>query len=167
MYIQFEEYDASMKMIMTNGRGWIDVGYLAEVNGRWMKLWWMVTNGDINKIVTDEERIVMEGDCNEWQQQRTTTVTTLQSDPHPWALQQWRAKEKGDFFSFTLWFFYKKILFFAFSTDLVACSFDHLCKEPTKMEIKKSSLKKWRKPSVYRSGVPLTNLHEELEHQRS
>jgi hypothetical protein len=27
--------------------------------------------------------------------------------------------------------------FFAFSMDLVACSFDHLCREPTKMEIVK------------------------------
>jgi hypothetical protein len=34
------------------------------------------------------------------------------------------------------------------------------------MEIEKWSLKKWKKPSVYWSGVPSANLFEELEQQR-
>jgi hypothetical protein len=39
------------------------------------------------------------------------------------------------FFLFRVFLFI--LFFFASSTDLVACSFDHLCRELTKMEIEK------------------------------
>jgi hypothetical protein len=63
------------------------------------------------------------------------------------------------FFSFMFFF----LFFFVSSMNFVACSFDHLCRKPTKMEIEKWSLEKLRKPSVYRSGVPPTNLHKQLK----
>jgi len=37
------------------------------------------------------------------------------------------------FFFYFVFFF--KIIFFVFSKDLIACSFDHSCKEQTQMEI--------------------------------
>jgi len=66
----------------------------------------------------------------------TTMVMALQSDLHLRALQRWRAKEKRENFFF-YFIFFKKIIFFTPSTDLVACSFDHSCREPTEMEIEK------------------------------
>jgi hypothetical protein len=77
-------------------------------------------------------------------------------------------REERKFFSSISCFFLKKfILFFVFSIHVATCSFDHSCKEPSKMKIEKWSLKKWRKPNVYRSRGPLANLHEELKQQRS
>jgi hypothetical protein len=48
-------------------------------------------------------------------------------------------RKKRNFFSSTLCFylFIIYILFFTSSIDLAACSFDHLCREPAEMEIKK------------------------------
>jgi hypothetical protein len=66
----------------------------------------------------------------------TAMVMTLQSNPCPQALQGWHVKVKRFFFSSTT-FFKKKFLLFTSSTNLTARSFDHSCRKPTKMEIKK------------------------------
>jgi hypothetical protein len=72
----------------------------------------IVTNGD--------------DDCGRQQQRcRAIHVRELSSD----------GMQKKSFFFFLSCFFLKN--FFASSTDFVACSFDHLCRKLTKMEIKK------------------------------
>jgi hypothetical protein len=75
-------------------------------DGHWMELQqtsdWIATNVRWNN---ERHQMIIE---------RTTTMpmTMLQSDPHPWILQRWRAKEKKEFFFSTLCFL---LLLFFFS----------------------------------------------------
>jgi hypothetical protein len=151
-----------------------------KVNGCRTKLWWKTTNGDVDETVTNSGRrqtvddngwwMAMDGgwqrtvaDGNGWQRTIITTNGDDDSTVEQFAFLSCAAmayKRKKRFF-------FLIILFFASSTNLVACSFDHSCRKLVEMEIKKWSLKKSKKPNAYRSGVLLTNLHEELKQQRS
>ncbi len=135
------------------GQNWM------EKYGRWTKLWRTSTNDYVDGTTIDD-------DYNGRRPQRTATMTTtmLHNDLRSRTLWQWHAEEKKDFF-FPSYFFY--YYFFASSMNLTTFSFDHSCKEPTKMEIEKWFLKKWKKSNVYRYGIPPVNLHKELEQQRS
>ncbi len=144
----------------TEGAGWMESGRwtldIIVMDGQWLQQPTMDNNyNGWGRIAT---ATVVDGQRLQRQQPyRTIHVHEFYSD----------GVQKKRFFFFFYFVFKKKILLFTFSTDLTACSFDHLCRKPTKMKIKKWSLKKWRKPSVYWSGVPLANLHEELEQQRN
>jgi hypothetical protein len=72
-------------------------------------------------------------------------------------------KKRKKFFSSTLCFLFilnSLLYFFNESCSLFLWSFVQRANRDGNREM---IFEKWRKPSVYRSRVPLTNLHEELE----
>jgi hypothetical protein len=121
--------------------------------------WWQTvtaTNGNKQRL----QQTMTNGDCDKW---RWTTTDDnrrrLQRQQHCRKIGVHKLYSNGVqkrriFFSSTSCFFLNFIFFFVFSTDLATCSFNHSCSEPAEMEIKKWTLKKWRKPNVYWSGVP-------------
>jgi hypothetical protein len=88
----------------------------------------MVMNGDVEKTTTNDD---YDDDCNDdcdgddvAEQSMSTSFTRM-------------ACKSEEIFFFSTTFKKKKFLLFTSSTNLTARSFDHSCRKPTKMEIKK------------------------------
>ncbi len=113
---------------LMDGRGWTNVdGHRTKADESWTKLWRIDIEGTTMDGNGQWTMTAMNSDCDcdKWQRRlqrrqkaiatmtdadgRQWMATTLKSDPHPWALQQWHAKEIL-FFFLLLRVFKKKFL---------------------------------------------------------